>query len=266
MLFTQKEFYVFLIIIVFLIAITKNNTYKKVILLLANLYFYAYFDYRLLLLLLVATQFTHITGRKIEFSRTANNQKLFLILGVSVNICILFIFKYYNFFFDNLKMLFPDTDANYQGFNLILPLGISFYIFRFVSYQIDIYRKSIKSANVFNFLLYGTFFPIIVSGPISRAISFLPQLNKIEITIRNLYLGLRLFIIGLFLKVFIADRIGGFVNYFYDNYQLFNTTTTWLALLSYNLQIYCDFAGYSSMAIGIAQIFNIQIEDNFNFT
>jgi alginate O-acetyltransferase complex protein AlgI len=114
-------------------------------------------------------------------------------------------------------------------------------------------------------MVYGTFFPIILAGPISRATSFIPQLDNIQISLDNLYKGYRLFVIGLFLKVFVADRIAFYVNFFYENHEVFNALTSWLAVLSYSIQIYCDFAGYSNMAIGVALMLGIRIEENFNF-
>ena len=265
MLFTQIEFIIFLIVILTVIYYLKNTALKKLTILTANFYFYAYFDYRFLLLLIIATQATFIIGNKIQNSRSILSRNILLILGLLANISILVYFKYLNFFIESLNNVFAMNDAPISAMNIILPLGVSFYSFRFISYLVDIYRKDTKSCHVLDFMIYGTFFPIIVSGPISRAASFIPQLNRIEISLSNLYKGYRLFVIGLFLKLFVADRIAYYVNYFYENHEIFNAVTAWIAVLSYSVQIYCDFAGYSNMAIGIALMLGFRIEENFNF-
>ena len=265
MLFTQIEFIIFFIVILFVIFFFQDTTLKKLTLLAASFYFYAYFDYRFLLLLIISTLVTFVIGNKIQNSKLIWPRKILLFLGLSVNITILLIFKYLNFFIESINDLFALNDASTSTLNILLPLGVSFYTFRFISYLVDVYRKSTKSYHVFDFMIYGTFFPIIVSGPISRATSFIPQLNGIETFSSNLYKGYRLFVIGLFLKVFVADRIAYYVNFFYENHEIFNTVTAWIAVLSYSIQIYCDFAGYSNMAIGIALMLGFRIEENFNF-
>jgi alginate O-acetyltransferase complex protein AlgI len=265
MLFTQIEFILFLTIILLAMYYCNKTTLKKVILLTANLYFYAYFDYNLLLLLILSTLITFVIGKKIQYSKSEWSRNCFLFLGLAVNISILGIFKYFNFFIESINSLFALNEASISTLNIVLPLGVSFYTFRFISYLIDIYRKSTKTCQVFDFLIYGTFFPIIVSGPISKATSFIPQLIRIDVSSSNLYRGYRLFVIGLFLKVFVADRIAYYVNFFYENHEIFNSITAWVAVLSYSIQIYCDFAGYSNMAIGIALMIGICVEENFNF-
>ena len=265
MLFTQIEFILFFIFLIAIISFLKDGNIKKIALLIANFYFYAYFDYRFLFLLIFSAFATFFIGEKLQSAKFQLLRKILLLLGLSVNISILAYFKYLNFFIESINHVFNLNNSAVNTINIIIPLGISFYTFRFISYLIDIYRKNIKTGVLLNFSIYGTFFPIIASGPISRAIFFIPQLNKIEISLKNLYAGFRLFTIGLFLKVFVADRIASYVNYFYENHDIFDSVTTWMAALSYSIQLYCDFAGYSSMAIGLSLMLGIQIEENFNF-
>ncbi len=265
MLFTQIEFYIFFTFLLILLFLARNNPLKKSILLAANIYFYALWDVWFLLLLFASTLITFFAGLKIE-NNSIRVSKIALVIGISVNISILLYFKYLNFFIDSLKATFGVEIGQNDVLNLILPLGISFYSFRFVGYLIDIYRRQINPyENIIDFLIYGTFFPIIVSGPIARAGNFLSQLSLFKVEKETLYEGFKLFVFGLFLKVFIADRIAMYVNYFYDNYAIFNTATSWLAVIGYTFQIYCDFAGYSNMAIGSALMMGIRIEKNFDF-
>ncbi|AGF78973.1 putative membrane protein involved in D-alanine export [Desulfocapsa sulfexigens DSM 10523] len=265
MVFTQVEFVVFVLGVVSLMCFLKSIVLKKITILLSSLYFYAYFDYRLLIVLVLSVFCTHISGSLINRSKQPVYKKISLIAGVGLNLGALLYFKYYNFFIHQINDLFLLDESSLNTIKIVVPLGISFYTFRFISYLVDVYRGDMSPCRLFDFTIYGLFFPVIISGPISRAVHFIPQLERISISKNNLYLGYRLFVIGLFLKVFVADRIAYYVNYFYANYEIFDTATTWLAVIVYSIQIYCDFAGYSSMAIGVAYLIGIRIEDNFNF-
>jgi len=264
MLFTQIEFIVFFAAFTAAMALVRGVA-KKYILLAASLYVYAYADYRMVLLLLSSTLVTYCIGKSISGSSSTAVQRSLLFAGIVLNLAALGTFKYLDFFQDTVRALLGVDSTSSGALGIILPLGISFYTFRFISYLVDIQRKKIQSPGLLDFLIYGTFFPIIIAGPISRATTFLPQLEKLGISADNLYKGFRLFAIGLFLKVFVADRIAGYVNFYFENYEVFNSATSWLAVLAYSVQIYCDFAGYSSMAIGAAQVMGIRIEENFNF-
>ncbi len=245
----------------------KNVNFKKLILLIANFYFYLYFDYRFLILLIIATLVTFFVGNWIYRFQSRIYKKILLIAGISINTIILLFFKYYNFFVDSFNHILASNQNSLQTINIILPLGVSFYTFRFISFLVDVYKNGddISMVHAVDFIIYGTFFPIIVSGPISRAKFFLPQLRSFKSSLNCLYRGYRLFVIGLFLKVFVADRIAPYVNYFYENHEVFNCISAWLATTAYSIQIYCDFAGYSSMAIGVALMLGLNIERNFNF-
>lgn len=265
MLFTQVECFIFVSVVVSLLFFLRNNSYRKTVLLAAGIYFYSYFDYRITLLLLLSIITTYFIANLISCSSAAKQRKMWLLTGVIINVAVLLFFKYFNFFVENITAAVPAGWLHPSHLDLIVPLGISFYTFRFVSYLVDVYRNDMAPGSVVDFLLYGTFFPIIVSGPIARASTFLPQLFDIHVSAESLYKGYRLFVLGLFLKVFVADGIASYVNYFYSNNEIFGTLTAWMVVVAYSVEIYCDFAGYSSMAIGVACMVGIHIEKNFNF-
>ncbi len=265
MQFTQIEFLIVFSVVLLWVNIVHNNTLKKIVLLLSSGYFYIYTDYRCYLLLLFATLLTYCGGKLIQGSESFVFRRLLCFFAISVNVLILVIFKYYNFFIEQMAVFGSHGGGVPGGLDLVIPLGVSFYTFRFISYLVDIFRNDIRSGELFDFLIYGTFFPIIISGPIARAGSFLPQLTNIKTSRQTLFAGYRLFVVGLFLKIFVADRLAGFVSFFFENYNIFDCFTSWLGVLAYSVQIYCDFAGYSSMALGLAMMVGIEIEDNFNF-
>jgi alginate O-acetyltransferase complex protein AlgI len=211
---------------------------------------------------------TYFIVKFLQKIKDPTHKKILLLSGISINVAILLYFKYFNFFLESFQLLFSNNRGPSASLQIIAPIGVSFYTFRFISYLVDAYKDSesneICRYSLVDFMIYGTFFPIIVCGPISRAKHFIPQLRHFKLSISKLYQGYRLFAIGLFLKVFVADRIAQYINFFYENHKVFNSTSTWLAVLAYDLQIYCDFAGYSSMAIGLALSMGIHIETNFN--
>ncbi len=269
MAFTQIEFYAFLLVLLLPLFAIRHTTFRKVWLLAGNSYFYAFFDLRFLGLLWAIVLGTYFVAEGIRRFEKPLARKWMLVAGVIFNAGILFYFKYFNFFIENLGHLFGETEASSGVLKILAPIGVSFYAFRFISHLVDVYRERrngpVEPCSPLDFLVYGTFFPIIVSGPISRSGKFLPQLEKLDLTFDNGYKGFRLFVVGLFLKVFLADRIASYINYFYDHHEVFDTLTTWLAVLAYDLQIYFDFAGYSSMAIGLGRMMGLRIEKNFDF-
>lgn len=265
MVFNQIEFYPFIVLVLSALLILGGNQPRKIIILSANLYFYALFSIKFLLLIVAAIFTTYVIGRILHCNKKILNRKVLLFIGLAVNLGVLFYFKYYNFFVDEIIKL---LNIDFDSFNYIqigAPIGVSFFTFRLIDYIIDVYNYRLKSPPLIEFTIYGLFFPIMVCGPISRARKFIPQLKNVDINFHRIYAGYRLFVIGFFLKIFVADRIAPFVNYFYENHEVFNSITAWIAVLGYSIQIYCDFSGYSSMAIGVALAVGIQIEENFNF-
>ncbi len=269
MAFTQIEFFIFVVAGVMLpLYFLKEEKIQKCILLLANVYFYSFVDIRFLFLLIGITLTTYLIVKYLRETRALVWKRSLLFLGIFINACILLYFKYFNFFVESFQQLFSNNRVPSSALQIIAPLGVSFYTFRFISYLVDAYQDpendEVYGCPFIDFMIYGTFFPIIVSGPISRAKHFIPQLSNLKLSTENLYQGYRLFVIGLFLKVFVADRIAQYINYFFKNYEVFNSVTSWIAILAYDVQIYCDFAGYSSMAIGLGLAMGIDIETNFN--
>jgi alginate O-acetyltransferase complex protein AlgI len=267
MLFFQLEFIIFLAILIVLRGIIKGNAQRKAVLLAASYYFYAFIDYRWLSLVLISTFTDYIVGLALSSCENKLKRKLLLIISLSTNLCILCLFKYYDFFVSSFAALFYMSTWNQYLLHIALPLGISYYTFQTMNYTIDVYRrKSEACRSILDYSLFVCFFPSILSGPIVRASSFLPQLKvDSHSNLGNLTRGLRLFIMGLFLKIFMADRLGMFVDVVFESPGVFDSLTVWLAVLSYTLQIYFDFAGYSDMAIGVAKMLGYDIGINFNY-
>jgi len=264
-LFTQVEFFVFFgLVILFLVAI-NSHVAKKRILLLASYYFYAYWDKRFLSLILISTAVDYLVSLGLVKTGRPFRRKVLLAISLACNLGILGFFKYFNFFVESLEVVFHFIGFHAGTLNIVLPIGISFYTFQTLSYTIDVYRGRLGPCESFlDFALFVSFFPQLVAGPIVRATDFLPQLPTApKLSWHGTFLGFRQFTIGLFKKVFIADHIAFFVDYVFENAGAFNASSTWLAVLAYGLQIYCDFSGYSDMAIGSARIMGYQLPVNF---
>ena len=182
---------------------------------------------------------------------------------------MLSLFKYFNFFIENLINAFSLIGLNidFVGLNIILPVGISFYTFQTLSYTIDIYRGNLKpTSNLLAFSTFVAFFPQLVAGPIERAVHLLPQfrrLNKFDniLALKGCWIILR----GFFKKIVIADRLGEFVELVYDgNINAMDGSAVLVATILFTFQIYCDFSGYSDIAIGVARLFGVKLNSNFN--
>lgn len=267
MIFTQINFIIFFIVVLVFIIIVKNNRARKIFLLISSYYFYAYWDYRFVSLLFIYTVVNYAVGFFLSKTDVTNTRKALLTLNLIFNLGVLGIFKYYNFFISSFEVMLAPLGWHLKTLNIILPIGISFYTFHTLSYTIDLYKRKIEVCKDFlDFALFVAFFPQMVAGPIVRASEFLPQLKiSHNINWENAATGFRQFTLGLFKKVFIADRLAMFVDYNFENAGLFDCTTTWLAVAAYSIQIYCDFSGYSDMAIGIARIMGYSLPQNFNF-
>ncbi len=206
-------------------------------------------------------------GLGVERAQTLKTKKLVLLAAIIFDLGILGFFKYYNFFIDSANAAFTAANlGSLPSLGIILPVGISFITFQVMAYVIDIYRGVTGSARSFwDFALLTAFFPQLVAGPILKAKQFLPELDK-KIVIRreNLIAGGQIFLLGLFRKIVVADRLALFVDTVFDSPKDFSSATTWLAVIAYAIQIYCDFSGYSDMAIGSAKCLGYDIPINFN--
>lgn len=195
------------------------------------------------------------------------NKKLSMIIGVFVGVGMLVYFKYMNFFVEQFAPLFNSIGihTNYSSFNIIMPIGISFFTFRLMSYVIEIQRENIEPEKDFvSFATYVAFFPTIMSGPIDRPNTFLPQLEKPRsFVVDDCAEGCKRVLWGLFLKFCIADQLSPYTDSVLNNYYHHNATSIVLACVLYSFQLYADFCGYSEMAIGTARMMGIKVTENF---
>jgi alginate O-acetyltransferase complex protein AlgI len=268
MLFNSITFAIFLPIVFFLYwSVNRNLKLQNFLLLVASYYFYASWDYRFLFLLVFSTFLDYYTGIKIHESKS--KKRSWLWLSICVNLGFLGVFKYYNFFADSFAhgLSLFGVQANFWTLKVILPLGISFYTFHGLSYVFDLYYDRIKPER--NFIVYSvfvSFFPLLVAGPIERATHLLPQiLKRREFNYSKAVDGLRQILWGLFKKIVIADNCAEYANTIFNNYTDYSGSTLVIGALFFTFQIYCDFSGYSDIAIGTARLFGIDLLRNFAF-
>jgi D-alanyl-lipoteichoic acid acyltransferase DltB (MBOAT superfamily) len=268
MLFNSISFLIFLpvVFLFYWFIFNKNLRAQNILILIASYFFYAWWDWRFLFLLLLSTIIDYGFG-KLVF--TQSRKQLFLWLSIVNNLLILGIFKYYNFFAESAKDLFNSIgfEVNPYFLNIALPVGISFYTFHGMSYVFDIYRgKTTPVGNVIEYAVFVSFFPLLVAGPIERATNLLPQVQKKrEFNYTQAVQGMRLILWGFFKKIVIADSLATIVDRVYGNYTEYSGATLLLATIYFSFQIYCDFSGYSDIAIGTAKLFGFELLSNFKF-
>lgn len=235
----------------------------------ASYIFYGWWDWRFLGLIAGSSLVDFIVGQKMHEATTPKRRRGLLFLSLLVNLGVLGLFKYYNFFIDSFAEILEviGLQANLPTLRIILPVGISFYTFQTLSYTIDIYRGRLKPTDDFiAFFAFVSFFPQLVAGPIERASALLPQFLKTRVmNWEQAKDGLRQILGGMFKKVVIADNIAGGVNLVFNNYQNFSGLELFLATFGFAIQIYCDFSGYSDIAIGTARLFGFDLTRNFAF-
>ncbi|NQU51228.1 MAG: MBOAT family protein [Bacteroidetes bacterium] len=269
MLFNSITFFIFLIItfIVYWKSVSYSQRMSKLVLLVSSYIFYGWWDWRFLILILISSTTDFIIGNLLFKTKEQQKQKSLLILSIFINIGILALFKYFNFFIDSFKSLTGIiTDENHWStLNIILPVGISFYTFQTLSYTIDIYKRKIEpTKSALTFFTFVAFFPQLVAGPIERAKRLIPQFEKKpKFSFSQASSGLKLILWGLFKKMVIADQLSIIVDTVYTNPENFNGAGIILATLFFGFQIYCDFSGYSDIAIGTARLFGIELMINF---
>ena len=270
MLFNSIDFAIFLPIVFILYwFVFRALRPQNVLLIVSSYIFYAWWDWRFLGLIITSTLIDYGIGLAIGQQKEKKSKKMLLTLSILLNLGILGFFKYYNFFIENFNdafMLFGrELDLNFL--NIILPVGISFYTFQTMSYSIDIYRGKIKpTTNLIAFASFVCFFPQLVAGPIERASSFLPQVQKRRIfNYRKATDGLKQILWGLFKKMVIADNCAVFVNDIFENYTNYSGSTLVFGAFLFTIQIYCDFSGYSDIAIGVSRLFGFNLKKNFAF-
>ena len=242
---------------------------QNALLLLASYFFYAWFDYRFLALLFFSTWLDYYTGLKIFEAQTQGQKRAWLWLSIAINLSFLGFFKYFNFFTSVSNDLFAimHLGVHSRALDLILPIGISFYTFHGLSYVIDIYKLRIApERNFITYSLFVSFFPLLVAGPIERATHLLPQVKQPRtFNAFAFVLGLRQMLWGLFKKIVIADQCAQIVNQIYENHAIQSGSNHFIAALLFAFQIYCDFSGYTDIAIGTARLFGFELLQNFSF-
>lgn len=271
MIFNSVTFLLFLLIVVPLYWLLPT-VIRLWALFVASLVFYGFWRFDFLIVMLLSAAVDYFTSIAIDETPKSNisRRRWLLALTLFINLGLLFYFKYLFFFCENTNSLLEafGLPASIPVFKILLPFGISFYTFETISYTIDVYRGIIKPERKFiHYALFVTFFPKLVAGPIQRANELLPQLkNRVPFQLDFLNTGLRRIIYGLFIKVFLADSIGGFVDsgFALETAALSAIDVLTLAFL-FGFQIYFDFAGYSHIALGTAKLMGIDIPENFNF-
>jgi alginate O-acetyltransferase complex protein AlgI len=267
MLFNSLEFIIFFPVVV-VVYFLIGKAYRWVFLLAASYYFYMCWKPEYVILIVVSTLIDYFAGLQMG-KRSEKRRKLpFLLLSLFSNLGLLFSFKYFNFFNETARAVFERFNLFYgvPAFDVLLPVGISFYTFQTLSYSIDVYRGN-KSAekHLGIFALYVSFFPQLVAGPIERSTRLLPQLNAVhEPEYDRMMDGAKLMAWGFFQKIVIADRVAILVNQVYGDVHNYGSAALLLATYFFAVQIYCDFAGYSNIAIGAAQILGIKLMKNFD--
>lgn len=259
--------FLFIVFILYWYIFNKSAKSQNIVLLFASLIFYGWVDWRFLGLVLFNACFNYFIGLIIFGSKIDRYKYRWLWFGVLVNISVLGFFKYFNFFFESFLNVFNffGTNLTYNPLHIILPLGISFYTFQTLGYIIDIYKHKIKpSSDILVFTTYVIYFPKILAGPIERAQKFLPQIEIKRLFDYKLAAdGMRQMLLGLFKKIVIADSCATIVNPIFENYQDYSGSTLFLGLFFFLSQIYCDFSGYSDIAIGVSKLFGIRLMKNF---
>ncbi|MCQ2302750.1 MAG: MBOAT family protein [Bacteroidales bacterium] len=266
MVFNSIEFAIFLPVVVLLFYLLPQRA-RWFMLLTASCVFYMWFVPKYILILLVTIVIDYLAGILMERnSERPKRKKTFMIISIVSTLTVLFVFKYLGFVTENLTRLCAlfgvETDL---AVNIILPIGLSFHTFQSMSYVIEVYRGNQKAEHHFGYYsLYVMFFPQLVTGPIERPGNLLRQLHEEKhFDYDNISKGMRLILFGLFIKMVVADNLGLTVERIYDEPSTYNSWSVMLGAVFYSFQIYCDFFGYSTIALGSAKLMGYDISDNF---
>ena len=267
MLFNSFPFLVFLPAFLAAYFATRGQV-RLVVCLAASYLFYGWWDWRFLGLIAFSTLIDYVVGIRIVDTDDARRKKAWLLLSVVTNLGLLAVFKYFNFFLDSVYRAtgFFGFTEHPAFLSIILPVGISFYTFQTLSYSIDVYRESIEvERNLLRFATYVAFFPQLVAGPIVRASLFLPQLRRDHPFLwSGFLLGLGQVLVGYFKKVVVADSLALYVDRVFDAPEAFTPISITVGVVFYAFQIYCDFSGYSDIAIGVARMLGYDFGVNFD--
>ena len=272
MLFNSLEFAVFLPIVfcIYWFLAHRNLRIQNAFLLVASYIFYGWWDWRFLALIVISSSLDYFVGIGLGRSNNEAHRKRLLLSSVLINIGLLAFFKYFNFFAENFYAAFTffgQPVADPFLLKVILPIGISFYTFQSLSYSIDCYRRKLEpTKDIVAFFAFVSFFPQLVAGPIERARNLLPQFKRSrKFDYENATDGMRQILWGLFKKIVIADNCAVYANDIFLNYEVYSGSTLMLGAVFFAFQIYCDFSGYSDIAIGTARLFGFNLMRNFAF-
>ena len=274
MLFNSFEYLLFLPIVFLLYwfvfdyalrSCKHQLLWQNLFVVIASYIFYGWWDWRFLILIAITTILSFLSGLGIEYARSQRGKKAVMIANIIVNLGILGIYKYYDFFAREFAELFG-IESDFLLLHLILPVGISFYTFQALSYSIDVYRKQIEPTHdIVAFTAFLSFFPQLVAGPIERATNLLPQFQrKRHFDYAQAVDGMRQILWGLFKKIVVADNCATYVDTVFADISNQSGSTLVLAAVLFTFQIYGDFSGYSDIAIGTAKLFGIKLMRNFN--
>lgn len=267
MVFSSSYFLLLFLPLTLLLYFIVPKKFRNLVLLVASIYFYTYGEKFLVLVMLLSTVIDYKCGLLIEEGK----RQLGLRISILSNLLTLGIFKYFNFAIDNLHTLLDSLQINPDSLHnipeIVLPLGISFYVFQTMSYTIDVYRGNVKAnKNFLEFATYVTMFPQLVAGPIVRYIDIQKEIADRKVTLIGFSKGLERFIIGLTKKMIIANTFASLADIiFTESGGGFSTFYAWLGVIAYAFQIYYDFSGYSDMAIGLGRMFGFNFLENFNY-
>lgn len=271
MLFNSFEFLIFLPIVFLLYwFIFRERRWQNLLVVVASYVFYGWWDWRFLLLIALTSLYSYGSGLMLEhYEGQRRRQQMVSAINIVLNLSILGVFKYYNFFIENLNTVFSawGWHLDWVTLNIILPVGISFYTFQALSYTIDVYQKKLPATHdIIEFFAYISFFPQLVAGPIERATNLLPQFQQQRhFDYGKAVDGMRQILWGFVKKIVIADNCAAIVNEFWDQYPEWSGLALFMLGVLFTLQIYCDFSGYSDIAIGCARLFGFNLMRNFNF-
>lgn len=269
MLFNSLQFGVFFLIVYSLYLILRHNRqWQNWLLLLASVYFYACWDWRFLFLIFITITNDFLCAGAIDKSSDRNKRKFYLIVSLCVNLAILGFFKYFDFFTESMVNFLEmfGLQAHKITLQIFLPVGISFYTFRSISYTMNVYRGMMKPAkNYTDYALFVAFFPELIAGPIERANNFLPQaMNDRIVTLEKVKRGAALIGWGLFKKIIIADNLAPVVSAIFSQTDHVNGAHAFLGIYAFAIQIYSDFSGYSDIARGLGKMMGFDLMLNFN--
>ena len=265
--FVTLSFLVFTLVTLFVYWVA-NDRFRTPILLMSSYIFYSFWDWRFISLLIVLTISNYWLTQKMDSSISIDKKKFFLIACISINLLVLGVFKYFGFFIDGLSQLLGLVGLRTDPvtISILLPLGLSFFVFQTSSYVIDVYRGNLQpEASFINFATFVVYFPHMAAGPIMPARVLIPQIahKKVRPNFDQVQSGFFLIAVGLFRKIVIADTLAPMVNRILDNPENFDWKSLLIACVGFGLQIYGDFAGYSAIARGVSRLLGIEMMINF---